>query len=196
MRLKKGSTLAVLGVLACAFAAPAALAQPSHPRRMKPAPVPAFETTFGLVYTVYDEEVDLDDELGFAARFGYLFNPTNEIEFLFNFVSTDDTLFPQIDVDTFNFQTAYVHNFNARGAVPYLTAGLGFFTTEDQSLGSETDFVLGLGAGIRLLIGRAAFARFEYRYNMFEGDLPVYANGVDVSVNEFLFGFGWRIPLR
>jgi hypothetical protein len=171
-------------------------AQSAHPRRITQPPPPAFEFCLSAVYTSYEEDVDLDDEVGFGARFGYLFTPRHEIEFVMNSTWTNDVVFPGIDVFTFNFQTAYVHNFTSKDVVPYLTAGIGWFTTDDESLGHETDFALGLGGGIRFFMGHVAYLRIEYRFTQFEGDLPVYANGVDVSVSEIGFGLGWRFPIR
>ena len=171
------------------------LAQSAHPRRITQPPPPAFEFCLSAVYTSYEEDVDLDDEVGFGARFGYLFTPRHEIELVMNSTWTNDVLFPSIDVFTFNFQTAYVHNFATRKVVPYLTAGIGWFTTDDESLGHETDFALGLGGGVRFFMGQVAYLRIEYRFTQFEGDLPVYADGVDVSVSEMGFGLGWRFPI-
>jgi hypothetical protein len=116
---------------------------------------------FNLVFTDYEEDVELDDELGFGARFGYLFTPAHEVEFLINFVATDDVFFPDLEVDTTHFQTAYVYNFTASGVVPYLTVGLGLFTTDDEALGTETDLALGLGGGVRFFVNRAVYARIE-----------------------------------
>jgi len=159
-------------------------------------PPPAWEFFVAAVYTDYEEYVDLDDEVGFGTRFGYQFTPRHEIELMMNWTWTNDVFFPDLDVVTFNFQTSYVHNFTAKGVVPYLTAGIGFFTTDDESLGSETDFALGLGGGVRFFLGKTAYVRIEYRFTQFEGDLPVYVDGLDVGVSELAFGVGWSFTIR
>ena len=187
---------AILCLVLSGLAAAPALAQSSRPRRIPPTPTPAWELNFNLVFTDYERDVDLDDEIGFGARFGYLITPAHEVEFLMNFVSTNDVVFPDLDVDTTNFQTAYVFNFTSSGVVPYLTIGVGLFTTDDESLGTETDLALGLGGGVRFFLGRVAYARIEYRYTQFEGDGEVYVDGLDVSVNELGFGVGWRFPIH
>jgi len=187
--------IAIVWLLLVGLAEAPVLAQSTRPRRL-PQPAPAWEIFLAAVHTDYEEEVDLDDEFGFGTRFGYLFTPRNEIELLMNYTWTNDVFFPDLDVATFNFQTSYVHNFTAKGVVPYLTAGIGLFTTDDEALGSETDFALGLGGGVRFPLGKAAYIRIEYRFTRFEGDLPVYAEGVDVSVSELGFGVGWRFPIH
>lgn len=188
---------AIVCLLLGGLAATPSLAQSSRPRRTPPPkPAPAWELNFNLVLTDYERDVDLDDEFGFGTRFGYLFTPAHEIEFLMNFVSTDDVVFPDLDVDTVNLQTAYVFNFTSSGVVPYLTVGLGLLTTDDEALGTETDFALGLGGGVRFFLGREAYVRVEYRYTQFEGDGEVYVNGLDVGVKELGFGVGWRFPIR
>jgi len=188
--------LPILGLVLGGLAATPLPAQPAHPRRITQPPPPAFEFCLSAVYTSYEEDVDLDDEVGFGGRFGYLFTPRHEIEVVMNSTWTNDVFFPGIDVFTFNFQTAYVHNFTAKDVVPYLTAGIGWFTTDDESLGHETDFALGLGGGVRFFMGNAAYLRLEYRFTQFEGDLPVYADGFDVSVSEIGLGLGWRFPVH
>ena len=166
-------------------------------RRRAPAPRPferGFELTTLFTYTDFESQVEIDNDLGLGFRFGYLFTPRHEIEVMFNSVLTEDEVFPAIDVDVFNFQVAYVHNFRRSGVIPYLTAGLGFIETDDESLGRETDPIVGVGGGIRFFAGPVFHIRLEYRYNQFEGDGDVYVDGEDFRINEFAFGLGWRFP--
>jgi outer membrane protein with beta-barrel domain len=186
--LRPSLTALVTLTATLALATPAA-AQPRHARQ---GPIRGYEFSPYLVFVDFEEELDLDDEIGAGFRFGYLYNPYNEIEFLVEGVSTNDTIDPFIDVDVTTFQFAYVHNFTRKDVVPYFTAGLGFIHTEDAVLGDETDPALALGLGIRFFLGRSLFARFEGRGHFFEGDLPVFAEGNDVVIREFAFGIGWR----
>ena len=156
----------------------------------------AWEFFVGGVATDYDQAVEINDDIGLSLRFGYLFNWMNEMEFLFNDVATNDSAFPDINVETSQFQVAYVLNFTHSNVVPYATAGLGWFHTDDDALGTETDPVLGLGGGIRFFIGPRTHLRAEYRYNRFSGSGRVYADNFDVAVREFTFGVGWRFPVR
>ncbi len=159
-------------------------------------PPRAFEIYTSLDYTEFDDDTFIDDEVGVGIRFGYLFTPQHELEFLINGVSTEDVDFPTFGVDVTNFQAAYLFNFRKRGVVPYVTAGLGFVHTDDDLIANdETNLVLGLGAGVRFFMGRVLHARFEYRYNQFEGDGPVYADGESIAFRELSFGIGWRFPL-
>lgn len=158
----------------------------------------AYELGAYLTFNDFSDRMELDDDGGAGFRFGYLYNPHHEIEFLFNSVSADDRFNFGETADVDNLQVAYVFNFSDRNVVPYLTAGLGLVHTDDSSplLGSETDPVLGLGGGVRFFLGRVTYARFEMRANFFEGDGQVYADGVDFSFKEFAFGIGWRFPAR
>jgi opacity protein-like surface antigen len=95
-------------------------------------------------------------------------------------------------VQVTQFQFAYVFNFTRQGVVPYVTAGLGLVTVDDESLGDETNAVLGLGGGVRFFLGPAFFTRFELRFNQFEGDGQVFAEGLGITARELVFGVGWR----
>jgi hypothetical protein len=158
----------------------------------------AYEFGAYLTFNDFGSRMELDDDSGAGVRFGYLYNPNHEIEFLFNSVTADDSLNFGESADVQNLQVAYVFNFSDRQVIPYLTAGLGLLHTDDSDpfLGSETDPVLGLGGGVRFFLGRVTYARFEMRANFFEGDGQVYANGVDFSFKEIAFGIGWRFPAR
>jgi len=145
--------------------------------------------------------MQLKDDTGAGFRFGYLFNPHHEIEFMYNGVTADDSdqvNFPGEKADISNLQVSYVYNFTPHGVVPYLTAGIGALVADDSSpfLGSETDSVVGLGGGVRFFLGRVAYARFELRGNYFDGSGNVFINGDHYSFTETSFGFGWRFPVR
>ena len=187
---------AVLVLVAVHLSAPEIQAAPS--RHGARAFREAYELNAYLTFTDFGSRMELDDEGGAGFRFGYLYNPHHEIEFMYNSVTADDTFFPGETADIDHLQVAYVFNLTETTVVPYLTAGLGMVHTDDSSpfLGSETNPVLGVGAGVRFFLGRVAYARFEMRANFFEGDGQVYANGVDFSFKEFAFGVGWRIPTR
>ena len=156
----------------------------------------AYEFNAYLTFNDFGNRMEMDDDGGAGLRFGYLYNPHHEIEFLFNSVTADDTFNFGESADVDNLQVAYVLNFSDKNVVPYLTAGLGLVHTDDSFLGSETDPVLGLGGGVRFFLGRVTYARFEMRANFFEGDGQVYANGVVFSFKDFAFGIGWRFPAR
>lgn len=157
-----------------------------------------YELNAYLTFTDFGNRMELDDDGGAGFRFGYLYSPHHEIEFLFNSVTADDTFYPGETADIDNLQVAYVFNLTEKNIVPYITAGLGLVHTDDSSpfLGSETNPVLGLGAGVRFFLGRVVYARFEWRANFFEGNGDVFARGEDFTFQEYAFGVGWRIPIR
>ncbi len=159
----------------------------------------AYELNAYLTLNDFGTGMELDDDGGIGFRFGYLWNPHHEIEFLLNSVTADDQVLPGESADLDNLQMAYVFNFSDANVVPYLTAGLGVVHTDhsDPLFGSETNQVLGLGGGVRFFLGRVAYARFEMRANFFEADGEVFfPEGEDLSFKEFAFGIGWRFPTR
>jgi outer membrane protein with beta-barrel domain len=201
LRLKR--PLPVLLVLAgCLLFVPSSWAQApyGHPGGFHRG----YEISTGFTFFSFEDKMALDNDFGWGFRFGYLYNPQHEIEFLINWVSTTGTVenatpppsfFGTAD-DITNFQFAYVFNFTSHDIVPYLTAGVGFVDTHDSALGSESDFpTVGLGAGVRFFMGRTFYARFEARDNFFKGGLPVYSNDENFSFWETTFGVGWRLPL-
>jgi len=151
-----------------------------------------FELSTYFTQTDFDSKSEIDDEIGIGVRFGYLFTARHEIEFLLNAVDTQDAFVPQDNVNMAHFQVAYVYNFTSKDVIPYVTAGFGVVDWDDDFLGSESDGVLGLGAGIRFVAGEAFFLRLEARRNRFEGDLPVFLRGENFTFDEFAFGVGWR----
>ena len=185
------SALAVLA--ACCLCVPISWAAP---RRYAGGFREGFELNGSLNFTDFDSKSEIDDDVGVGFRFGYLYNPNHEFEFLINDVSTTDSFFVGETVDVTQFQAAYVYNFTSHGVVPYLTAGIGLVHTDDSDLGTETDPVLGLGGGVRFFLGRVVYARFELRHDQFKGDGTVFAKDENFSFNEFGFGIGWRFPTR
>ncbi len=188
--MKRVLLAATLGLLLSVSLASPVLAQYSRPSRQPYQH--GYEFSPYLTFNQFQDKALLDDELGVGVRFGYLYTPHHEIEFLLNSVSTNDSIDPSINVDVTDFQVAYVYNFTKKDVVPYLTAGVGFVHTKDDFLGSETNGALGLGAGIRFFMGRAFYARFEYRKNFFEGSGDVYADNENFVNSQFAFGVGWR----
>ena len=162
-----------------------------------------YEITTGFTYFTFADKAALDNDFGWGFRFGYMYNPQQEMEFLINWVSTTGTVatttpgvFLRTADDITNFQWAYVFNFTSHDVVPYLTAGIGFLDTHDSELGSETDFpTVGLGGGLRFFMGRTTYFRFEARDNFFKGSLPVYSNNENFNFWEATFAIGWRFPI-
>lgn len=187
---------AVFALVAVILTVPETQAAPSRYRARTPGE--AYELNAYLTFTDFGDRMELDDEGGAGFRFGYLYNPHHEIEFLYNSVTADDSFFTGERADIDHLQVAYVFNLTAKTIIPYFTAGVGMMHTDDSSpfLGSETNPILGLGAGVRFFLGRVAYARFELRGNYFEGDGDVFTRGEDFSFTEFAFGIGWRIPTR
>ena len=193
MRMRRLLPLLITGIALPLLAPPADAAPRRYARRA--AAMRGFEFSPYFTFTQFENSAEIDEAIGAGFRFGYLGTPHHEFEFLLNDVTTDDEVFPGVGIQVTQFQFAYVYNFTRKEVVPYLTAGIGFVTVDDTSLGDETNPVLGLGGGLKLFLGPAFFARFELRHNQFEGDLPVFAEGEAVSFRELLFGVGWRFGI-
>jgi len=169
----------------------------AQPRRV---PVGGFREGYEFTVTLnlnnFENKMELDDDSGAGFRFGYLFNPHHEIEFMFNGVRADDSFFIDEHADISNLQISYVFNFTPHGVVPYLTAGIGQMHVDDSFLGTESDQVIGLGAGVRFFLGRVGYMRFEVRSNSFDGGGDVFARDETFTWVETAVGFGWRFPVR
>src|SRR6266849_5601090 len=59
-----------------------------------------------LTFNQFQSKAELDDEFGAGFRFGYLYTPHHEIEFMLNSVSTKDSVFTSDNVDLTNLQVA------------------------------------------------------------------------------------------
>ena len=153
---------------------------------------PAFEAGFLFNWVDFEDEALLDEDVGFSPRFGILFNPHHEMEFVMDFVTTNDVLAPAIEVDIDQFQVCYVYNFTRHEVVPYVTAGLGWIDTSATFVGSEETDLFTMGGGVRLFFGRMGYARFELRWTFFEGEGIVFPFQDDVSMMELGAGLGWR----
>lgn len=186
---------ALLALMALPIAVPPAAAQYRRPPRAAQYSR-GFELSPYFTFNEFQNKAQLDDDVGLGFRFGYLYNPYHEVEFMLNGVETHDNAGFGERVDLSNFQIAYVFNFTKKDVVPYVTGGLGFFHSDDADLGTETDFVRAFGGGIRFFLGRNFFARFEIRENYFKGQGTVWADGEGQWVRETLFGVGWRYGLR
>ncbi len=189
----------------CALVFAPCLATAARAQYRRPYPYPArryehaYEFTPYITFNHFQDKTSLDDDFGAGVRFGYLYTPHHEIEFLLDGVSTRGAVFDTTGVfvgnshvDLTNFQVAYVYNFTKRDVVPYFTAGVGFVHTHDDLLGNETDGVFGLGGGVRFFLGRALYARFEARNNYFRGKDVAFGRE-DFTNSVFAFGIGWRI---
>jgi opacity protein-like surface antigen len=155
-----------------------------------------------VVAVDFDRDIEVDDEAGLGFRFGYNFTRLHELEMLFDGVSTQDSVFGEIDVDQTKFETNYVFNFvidRHQPVVPYLTAGLGFvrFEVNDPLFGSddETDPLFNAGGGVRFFFGRDFNLRLDFRSVFFQGDNVVLADQ-DYQDHEFSVGVGWILGGR
>ncbi|HEU5182060.1 MAG TPA: porin family protein [Candidatus Polarisedimenticolia bacterium] len=159
----------------------------------------AWELNPYMVFTDFDRDTEIDEDLGVGFRFGYNFTPLHEMEFSFDGVSTEDSVVGQIDVDVFKFQSNYTFNFNFQRhqpVIPYFTTGLGFIRFDVSAPGipsdDEVDMLFNFGGGVRFFIGPVFNIRLDFRFIFFEGDNQVLRD-IDYQNNEFGFGVGWVV---
>src|SRR5262245_15557159 len=152
-----------------------------------------------VLFTDFDQATEIDEDLGLGFRFGYNFTPLHELELAFDGTSTEDSVFGQLDVDVFKFQTNYTFNFNfqrRQPVVPYFTAGFGFMRFDVSAPGipsdDEVDPLFDFGGGVRFFIGQVFNIRLDLRWIFFEGDNQVLRD-IDYANTEFSFGVGWVV---
>ena len=121
-----------------------------------------FEVGGYLTAVNFDEESNIEDEIGLGFRFGIVFVRQHEMEFSADFIGTEDDFGGFFDVDLATFKAGYVFNIVPDGAiVPLLTVGGGFQNieiSEDHGFDEfiveeETDPLFYAGAGVRFFIG-------------------------------------------
>lgn len=154
-----------------------------------------------IVFAGFDDESNIEDDEGLGGRVGILFADEHELEFSFDFISTegDD---PGVEVDLATFKVGYVLNFAPRATVsPLFTAGGGFQNVEavestvlgDVEILDETDPLGYAGFGVRFFIGQVFNLRLDGQIQTVfpDGDLD------DTLVDGlFQLGFGWVVGGR
>jgi len=157
----------------------------------------SFELNPYMVFTDFDNQTEIDQDVGFGFRFGYNFTPLHELEFSFDGLSTNDTVVGQIDVDVTKFITNYTFNFNfqrKQQVVPYVTTGFGFIRFNASAPGipsdDETDMLFNFGGGVRFFIGQVFNIRLDLRWLFYQGDNQVLRN-IDYQNTDFGIGVGW-----
>jgi hypothetical protein len=156
-----------------------------------------FEVGPFLTIAHFDDESNIENDVGLGFRFGIVFVKQHELEFSVDFIATEDDFGGFFDVDLTTFKAGYVYNILPDGAVvPLLTAGLGFQTIEiSEDLGfdeflveEETDPLAYAGVGVRFFIGPVFNIRVDGQAVAVFPDGGDQDNLVDAILN---VGVGW-----
>ena len=157
----------------------------------------SFEFGPYIVGANFDDESNIENSGGLGFRFGFTFHKAHEVEFLVDFISTEDEFDGFLDVDLTTFKTGYVFNIVPEAQiVPLVTAGLGFQNiqiSEETFFGEvkfeyETDPLAYLGGGVRFFIGPVLNIRLDAQV------VTVFPDGEpDDSLTDGVFsvGVGW-----
>ncbi len=182
-------------VLIFAVASTVLLCLPSAPRaemRERSMEVGAY-----LTGADFDNESNVDNEVGLGGRFAIVFVPHHELEFSLDFIRTQPDYPSYLNVDLSTFKMGYVFNIIPNAAVsPFLMAGAGFQNlqvSEDDYYGSyvltdETNPLAYAGAGVRFFLGPVLNIRVEGQV------VAVYPDGDSVDQltdHVFNLGVGW-----
>lgn len=120
-------------------------------------------------FNVFDNDFQVDDELGFGGRAGYNFMKGHEVELTANYVEpdVDDSVrrvFGDLDVEVWTWTMGYLYNFNPKkDIVPFVTAGLGTTHVEIEDA-DESDTTFYMGGGVRFFTTDRFQVRVDGRY--------------------------------
>ena len=142
----------------------------------------------------FDSDSGIDNDEGFGGRLGILFTERHEMEFSFEYLSTEDEFFG-LDVDLDTFKIGYIYNFIPDSFVsPFITVGGGFQEAEiDLFDDVVTDPMAFGGGGVRFFIGNVFNFRLDGQFQViFPDDDP------DDALYDGLLqaGVGWVIGGR
>lgn len=155
-----------------------------------------------VFHASFDDESNIDDDVGFGGRIGFVFVPHHELELSLDRVETDDDLGLGLNVDLTSFKVGYVFNFAPFSHVsPLLTVGGGFQRlerSEETIFGSieledESDPLAFAGVGIRFFPGNVFNIRLDAQVTAVYPD----GDGSDTFYDKiFAAGVGWVLGGR
>jgi len=132
-------------------------------------------TIFGGYYH-FDHDQDFDDGWTYGAGLGYNLTENWGLEAVYNYVNSNDpggvnlstyTWDPYEDVGAhvYHFDALY-HFFPEKKLVPYLAAGLGGITVDNDRQGAktDTDFLVNYGGGLKYFLSEAVALRGDIRH--------------------------------
>jgi len=169
-RVRRSSGMTLVMVLAiAALSGGTALAQPSDTAWV-----------FGgyVLDTLFANETDLNDAIGFGVRGGYMFGGKHQMELSIDQLTGESQGPAPIDVDVRKVGVNYVRQFQLRNKekmIPVTIFGLGLITTDD-GVQDESSAFYAAGGGMKYLMTKRLALRFDAKIYRWDGDgkvLPV-----------------------
>jgi OOP family OmpA-OmpF porin len=120
---------------------------------------------------VFEGDQDLDDALTYSLGLGYNLTDAWSTEFVLNYFKADADSSAGDDVDglVYRLDTLY-HFMPEKALVPYLAGGLGGITLDPDHSGSDTDFLLNYGVGLKYFMTESLALRGDLRHILAFGD--------------------------
>ena len=113
---------------------------------------------------VFEGNQDLDNAPAYGLGLGYHFDMHWATEAVFNYVDTErDTDGRDVDAYLYRIDGLY-HFMPSERLVPYIAAGLGGITFDPDNAGSDNDFAVNYGAGLKYFLSENVALRGDVRH--------------------------------
>jgi OOP family OmpA-OmpF porin len=120
---------------------------------------------------VFEGDQDLDDALTYSLGLGYNLTDTWSTEFVLNYFDTDSDSRADGNVDGLVYRLDALYHFLPESPlVPFLAGGVGGITLIPEHSGSNTDFLLNYGVGLKYFLTDSLALRGDLRHILAFGD--------------------------
>jgi len=113
---------------------------------------------------VFEGNQDLDNGPTYGLGLGYHFDENWAAEAVFNYIDTErDTDWHNVDTYLYHIDGLY-HFMPSKRLVPYIAAGVGGIIFDPEQAGSDRDFAVNYGAGIKYFLSENVALRGDVRH--------------------------------
>jgi OOP family OmpA-OmpF porin len=129
----------------------------------------------------FDTLQELSNRAVYGLGFGYNYTEHFGVESSFGYIDTESERGSKGDADVYLYHLDGLYHITPeKRIVPYLAAGIGGMTVDEENEGNDTDVVFNFGGGIKFFVTEAFALRADVRqYYPFED-----------SVNDYAYTFG------
>jgi OOP family OmpA-OmpF porin len=146
----------------------------------------AFSIAPHIGWYIFDDDQDIDNAPIFGIGLGYNFTEHLGVEGIFNYVKSNSET-TNDDIDSYIYRLDGLYHFRPdKQVVPYLAAGLGAITIDEDNTGSDTNTLFNYGGGIKAFITESLSFRGDIRHLI---DLDDSNNNFAVTIG-FTYQFG------
>jgi OOP family OmpA-OmpF porin len=146
----------------------------------------AFSIAPHIGWYIFDDDPDIDNAPIFGIGLGYNFTEHLGVEGIFNYVKSNSET-TNDDIDSYIYRLDGLYHFRPdKQVVPYLAAGLGAITIDEDNTGSDTNTLFNYGGGIKAFITESLSFRGDIRHLI---DLDDSNNNFAVTIG-FTYQFG------